>query len=177
MKRNTTAAVSTSSKMLLTLFLMISLSFTWQVVIPSEEDRARATAEENPYVDPCTEANGNAACSYCCIVSKGECSRDIRACDPILVYNRHFENFYIMLLVILSVVCGCPLFAFLMNCCLTVRFMAEYYPTTNGVTLMELFCRCFLICCVRFDKTYKQKEEEPAPGEEDEENIEAQPLA
>jgi hypothetical protein len=149
-------AVSYSSKILLTLFIMMALSFAWQVVIPSEEDRARATDENNPYVDACTEANGGAACSYCCLVSKGECSRDIRACDPILVNNRHFENFYIMLLVILSVVCGCPLFAAIMNCCITVRFLKDYYPNTNGVTLMELFCRGFLlICCVRFDKTHK----------------------
>ena len=177
MKRLTTAAFSVSSKILFTLFLMISLSFAWQVVIPTEEDRARASDENNPYVDPCTEGNGGAACSYCCLVSKGECSRDIRACDPILVYNRHFENFYIMLLVILSVVCGCPLFAAIMNCCLTVRFLTDYYPNTNGVTLIELFCRCLLVCCLPFDKKYKKVEEEPAPAEGDEENIEAQPLA
>ena len=98
--------------------------------VATEEDRKRGPESENPYVDPCTEANGGAACSYCCIVSKGECSRDIRACDPILVTNRNFENFYIMLLVILGVVCGCPLLAALMNCCMTSRFMTESYPAT-----------------------------------------------
>jgi len=41
-------------------------------------------AAENPYTDPCVEAQST-ACSYCCIVSKGECSRDIRACDPVIV--------------------------------------------------------------------------------------------
>ena len=41
---------------------------------------------------------------------------------------------------------------------------------------MELFCRCFLICCFRFDKTHKQSDEEPARAEdEDEENAEAPP--
>ena len=114
---------------------------------------------ENPYEDPCTEANGG-VCSYCCIVSKGECSRDIRACDPIFVTDRHFENFYIMLLVILGVVCGCPLFAVIMNCCMTARCCAGTYEATNGVTCMELVCRCVLFCCVKFDKTFKHGEEE-----------------
>ncbi len=126
-------------------------------------------------MDACTEGNGGAACSYCCIVSKGECSRDLRACDPILVQNRHFENFYIMLAVILGVVCGCPLLAAIMNCCITARFMADSYPMTQGVTMMELFCRCILICCVRFDRTHKEVPEEEAPPEEDEE-AEAQPV-
>ena len=38
---------------------------------------------------------------------------------------------------------------------------------------MELFCRCLLVCCVRFDKTHKHSDEEPAPPEEDEEDAEA----
>ncbi len=38
---------------------------------------------------------------------------------------------------------------------------------------MELFCRCLLVCCVRFDKTHKHSDEELAPPEEDEENAEA----
>lgn len=42
---------------------------------------------------------------------------------------------------------------------------------------MELFCRCILICCVRFDRTYKKSEEETGPPpEEDEENVEAPPV-
>ena len=38
---------------------------------------------------------------------------------------------------------------------------------------MELFCRCLLVCCVRFDKTHKHSDEELAPPEEDEEDAEA----
>ena len=69
----------------------------------TDEDRA------NPdYSDPCLEAQSE-FCTYCCILSKGECSRDIRACDPILVDNRDFENFYILIGGLLGVVCGCPL--------------------------------------------------------------------
>ena len=78
-------------------------------ILASDEDKARVTDPDNPYTDACVDGNGGAACSFCCIISKGECSRDIRACNPILVKDRHFENFYYMLAIILGVVCGCPL--------------------------------------------------------------------
>ena len=42
---------------------------------------------------------------------------------------------------------------------------------------MELVCRCLLVCCLPFDNKYKKVEEEAAPAEGDEENIEALPLA
>ena len=63
-----------------------------------------------------------------------------------------------MLLIILGVVCGCPLFAVIMNCCMTVRCMAGTYEMTGGVTCMELVCRCILVCCVTFNKTFKEKD-------------------
>jgi hypothetical protein len=73
--------------------------------LATDEDRV------NPdYTDPCFEAQ-NEMCSYCCILSKGECSRDIRACDPVPVDTRHFSFFYILVATLVAVICGCPLIA------------------------------------------------------------------
>ena len=90
--------------------------------VATDDDRV------NPdYTDPCVEAF-SAVCTYCCIISKAECSRDIRACDPIMVEDRHFHLFYIMVGCIIAVMCGCPLFAkfldaILMNrCCKVITF-------------------------------------------------------
>ena len=118
--------------------------------LATDENRA-----DPNYSDVCSAETG-VLCTYCCIVSKGECSRDMRACHPVLIENRETENFYMMFIIILGVVCGCPLIASLMRCCLSSRFCLSYYPTTQGVTLMELLCRCSCICCFRFDQINKK---------------------
>ena len=124
-------------------------------MLATEEQKATVGTEaEDAYSDPCNAESG-VACTYCCIISKGECSRDIRACEPILVDNRNFENLYVMVACLLGVVCGCPLLATIMNCLMTSRFFVESYPVTQGVTCMELVSRCCLYCCVKFDQTHK----------------------
>ncbi len=122
--------------LILMLVIQIFMIAAWQVVIrrlqiltinmylATELDKQNANLETDPYTDPCLEGTGS-PCSFCCIVSKGECSRDIRACDPVMITERHTSNFYIMIICILSVVCGCPLMAALMNCFMTTRFFAE----------------------------------------------------
>lgn len=88
--------------------------FTYEA---TDEDRT------NPdYTDPCMEAQGE-ICSYCCILSKGECSRDIRACDPILVDNRDFWLFYVLIGALVGVICGCPLLAKVYMALIHTRFM------------------------------------------------------
>ena len=73
--------------------------------IATEEDRL------NPnYTDPCFSELGS-ICTYCCILSKGECSRDIRACEPMLVDDRKFYLFYLLIGTMIGVLCGCPLAA------------------------------------------------------------------
>ena len=82
-----------------------SPSPTYFGTIATDEDRA------NPdYTDPCFEAQSE-MCTYCCILSKGECSRDIRACDPVLLDLRQFSYFYILVGALVAVICGCPLLA------------------------------------------------------------------
>jgi hypothetical protein len=144
--------------------------------IATEEQKATVgTDSEDAYVDACNAESG-VACTYCCILSKGECSRDIRACDPILVDNRKFENLYIMIACLLGVVCGCPLVATIMNCCMTTRFFAESYEATQGVTCMELISRCLLFCCIKFDEVRKKASaSDDLFGEQGEEDAEAPP--
>ena len=66
-----------------------------------------ATNEDksNPkYTDSCLESTG-AICSYCCIISMGSCSRDIRACNP--VYGKDFTPLLIMLAFVCSMSMTC----------------------------------------------------------------------
>lgn len=113
--------------------------------LASDEDKANVN-----YTDACM-VEKNTPCTYCCIVSKGECSRDIRACYPVVVDYREFEYIYIMIGLIVSVVCGIPLLAICLRCCMTVRCFKERYQNTQGVTLMELICRGLCLCVVKFD--------------------------
>lgn len=151
---------------LILIIAQLALLNCWQVVIrkfhevqctiATEEQKATVgTESEDAYVDSCSAESG-VSCTYCCILSKGECSRDIRACEPIIVDNRHFENLYIMIGCLLAVVCGCPLVASIMNCLMTSRFLVESYPVTQGVTCMEMCSRCMLFCCIKFDEVRKK---------------------
>jgi hypothetical protein len=76
-----------------------------------------------------------------------------------------------MALFLLSVVCGCPLIATIMNCLMTTRFLAESYPNTQGVTCMEMVSRGLLYCCIKFDEVRKKASpsDEPYPEGDEEE--------
>jgi len=93
------------------------------------------------------------------------------------VDDRQFENLYIMIICLLAVVCGCPLIATIMNCCMTTRFFVESYETTQGVTFMELISRCLLYCCIKFDEVRKKASaSDDLFGEQGEEDPEAAPV-
>lgn len=68
------------------------------IVIPTDEQRL-----DPNYVDPCSVDN-NGPCSYCCIISTGSCSRDIRACNP--VYKKEFWNLRLILFFVLGPTMG-----------------------------------------------------------------------
>jgi hypothetical protein len=113
--------------MIISLACMVREINCWQVYVrklppnlyyafvATDEDRANVN-----YTDPCFESSGT-ICTYCCILSKEECSRDIRACEPILVDDRRFFIFYILIGTMLAVMCGCPLFAKIMDHSLNSR--------------------------------------------------------
>ena len=85
--------------------------------VATEADR------KNPdYNDPCF-SELSIICSYCCILSKGECSNDIRACDPMMVDERNFHFFYIMVGTLIGVICGCPLAAKILEYLINSRCM------------------------------------------------------
>jgi hypothetical protein len=112
---------------IISLACMVREIYSWQVYvrkstlylynafIATDEDRANVN-----YTDPCFESTG-AICTYCCILSKEECSRDIRACEPVLVDDRRLFIFYILIGTMLAVMCGCPLFAKIMDHSLNSR--------------------------------------------------------
>lgn len=59
---------------------------------------------------------------------------------------------------------------------MTNRFFVESYPTTQGITCMELICRGLMYCCVKFDQTHKKpSENDIVPENEDEEEEPAAP--
>ena len=113
--------------MIISLGCMVRETYSWQVyvrkspaylysaLLATDEDRANVN-----YTDPCFESSGE-ICTYCCILSKEECSRDIRACEPILVDDRRFFIFYILIGTMLAIMCGCPLFAKIMDHSLNSR--------------------------------------------------------
>jgi len=107
--------------------------------VATDEDR-----EDPDYTDPCVEAV-NTICTYCCILSKEECSRDIRACDPIPVEDRQYYQFYIFIGFILSVLCGLPLFAMILKamlmtrCCIVITF-----PKLCDIEKIQIFLGCHL---------------------------------
>ncbi|TNV76968.1 hypothetical protein FGO68_gene9440 [Halteria grandinella] len=128
-----------------------------QIYIPTDEDRANAALGENStYEDPCMANNNGEICTYCCIISLGggSCSRNIQACDR--MYDREFQYISYLLAFLLSAVCGCPLFAVIMRCCILQRCCARRYENTQGVTCMELIFRIFCRCFFRFDQEYRK---------------------
>ena len=110
--------------------LVINLCLAWQVYLRKEylssNSKFVATEEDrkNPdYSDPCVVEVG-IICNYCCIISKGECSNDIRACDPIIPEERNFLFFYIMVGTMICVICGCPLAAKVLEYTINSRCLA-----------------------------------------------------
>ena len=85
----------------------MAISTLWHVSSKFEIiDKFIATDEQRldpKYVDPCSVDN-NGPCSYCCIISTGTCSRDIRACNP--VYKKEFSNLGLMLFFVLGPTMG-----------------------------------------------------------------------
>ena len=125
------------------------------IILATDDNKASGSN----YTDVCMAETGT-PCTFCCIVSKGECSRDIRACHPVAISQREFSYLYTMAGLIASVVCGLPLLAGCLKCCMTVRCCRGKYEYTQGVTCMELVCRGLFYCVVKFDEVKRRASQE-----------------
>ena len=81
-------------------------------------------------------------CDYCCILSSGQCSRDLRACYPVQTVERRLHYIIILLIYVVGGICLCPFVAVCMKLFMTVRCCSSHYKMTSGVTCIELFARC-----------------------------------
>ena len=103
------------------MFVSVTLEVLNKCVV-TDDDR------NNPnYTDPCLVSQG-ILCSYCCVFNLKTCSRDIQACD--IVTDRDYDQLSYMIFFIASVVCGCPMIAFILQILINKRFFhvsAHYY--------------------------------------------------